>query len=150
MVAARANPQATKLTDAGRQYRGMSLMELGRTFVEDRRACACCLGKMEMASVLLGLTRAAGMQSTSDFPNILANVAGKRLRDGYRGAAALEYISRQSNAPDFKEKVVVQLAGIPGAAEGPRGGEYTYAKLGESAEVFHRHLWPHHRHNPAR
>lgn len=138
VVAARANPQATKLTDAGRQYRGMSLMELGRTFVEESQGVRLRnLGKMEMASVLLGLTRAAGMQSTSDFPNILANVAGKRLRDSYQEAPRLwKQISRQSNAPDFKEKVVVQLAGIPELQKVREGGEYTYAKLGESAEKY--------------
>ncbi|MDF2621412.1 MAG: peptidase phage prohead [Xanthobacteraceae bacterium] len=138
VVAARANPQATKLTDAGRQYRGMSLMELGRTFVEESQGVRLRnLGKMEMASVLLGLTRAAGMQSTSDFPNILANVAGKRLRDSYQEAPRLwKLISRQSNAPDFKEKVVVQLAGIPELQKVREGGEYTYAKLGESAEKY--------------
>lgn len=137
-VASRANPQATKLTDAGRQYRGMSLMELGRVYVEESQGVRLrSLGKMEMATALMGLNRAAGMHSTSDFPQLLANVASKRLRDTYESAPRLwRLISRQSNVPDFKEKAVVQLAGIPELKKVREGGEYTYATLSESVEKY--------------
>lgn len=137
-VASRANPQATKLTDAGRQYRGMSLMELGRVYVEESQGVRLrSLGKMEMATALMGLNRAAGMQSTSDFPQLLANVASKRLRDTYESAPRLwRLIARQSNVSDFKEKAVVQLAGIPELVKVREGGEYTYAKLSESVEKY--------------
>lgn len=137
-VASRANPQATKLTDAGRQYRGMSLMELGRVYVEESQGVRLrSLGKMEMATALMGLSRAAGMHSTSDFPQLLANVASKRLRDTYESAPRLwRLIARQSNVSDFKEKAVVQLAGIPELKKVREGGEYTYATLSESVEKY--------------
>lgn len=137
-VAARANPQATKLTEAGRQYRGMSLLELGRTYIEESQGVRVRnLGKMELSATVLGLTRAAGMQSTSDFGNLLANVAAKRLRDTYEQAPRLwRLIARQSNVPDFKEKAVVQLAGIPELLKVREGGEYSYAKMSDTVEKY--------------
>lgn len=137
-LAARANPQVTKLTDAGREYRGMTLLELGRSYVEDTHGVRLRnLSKRELANVLLGLERSAGMHSTSDFKNLLANVVSKRLRDTYSSAPSLwRMISRQSNAPDFKEKAVLQLAGMPELKKVREGAEYTYASLSDSVEKY--------------
>lgn len=134
----RANPQAVALTDAAREFRGMTLLELGRTYVEDTQGVRLRnLSKRELANVLLGLERSAGMISTSDFKNLLANVVSKRLRDTYAGAPRLwRQIARQSNAPDFKEKAVLQLAGMPELKKVREGAEYTYAGLSESAEKY--------------
>ncbi|GGG48049.1 hypothetical protein GCM10008026_31630 [Chelatococcus composti] len=145
-VALRANPQAIVTNDeasrtlvaAAREWRGMSLLEMGRAFVEDTHGVRLRgLSKRELAGVLLGLTRAAGMMSTSDFPNLLANVASKRLRDAYRAAPQTwRPLCRQSNAPDFKERAIVQLAGMPEFQRVREGGEYTYASLSESVERY--------------
>lgn len=134
----RANPQAVALTDAAREFRGMTLLELGRSYVEDTQGVRLRnLSKRELANVLLGLERSAGMISTSDFKNLLANVVSKRLRDTYAGAPRLwRQIARQSNAPDFKEKAVLQLAGMPELKKVREGAEYTYAGLSESAEKY--------------
>jgi hypothetical protein len=119
----RANPNALPANDplreAARNWRGMSLLEAGRTFLEETQGVRLRgLGKRELATVLLGLdtlgSRAAGMHSTSDFANLLANVANKRLRDAYAAAPSFwKRLGRQSNNPDFKEKSVVQLPRRP-------------------------------------
>ncbi len=134
----RANPSATKLTDAAREWRGMTMMEMGRTYVEETRNVRLRgLGKNEMASVILGLEVRAGMMSTSDFGNLLANVASKRLRDGY-GTAVQTWrpFSRQSNAPDFKERAIVMMSGIPEFKKVREGGEFTYADFTDSIEKY--------------
>lgn len=134
----RANPSAVKLDDSARAWRGMSLLEMGRVYVEDTQGVKLRgLGKRELAGVLLGLDRRSGMMSTSDFPQLLANVASKRLRDGY-GTARQTWrpFCRQSNAPDFKERAVVQLSGMPELKKVREGQEYTYAALGESVEKY--------------
>ena len=135
----RANQGAVELTDAARDYRGMSLLEMGRAYLEDTHGVRLRgLNKRELASVVLGIgeTR-AGMLSTSDFPKLLGNVVGARLRDAYGTATKTWTVfSRQNNAPDFKERAIVQLAGIPEFKKVREGGEYSYAKLSESSEKY--------------
>lgn len=137
----RANPK-TKLTDAGRQWRGMSLMEMGRTYHEsvtgDRLRG---LGKMDLAARLLGLdglaVRSGGAMSSSDFPNILANVVAKRLRSAYEVAPQnWKRLSRQNNAPDFKARAITQLSNLPNLKLIKEGGEYTHAALADSKESY--------------
>ena len=134
----RANPQATELTPAAREWRGMSLIEIGRLYVEETRGVRLRgLGKNELAGVLLGMDTRSGMLSTSDFGNLLANVASKRLRDGYKTAVQTwRPFSRQSNAPDFKERAIVQLSGMPEFKKVREGQEYTHASLSDSVEKY--------------
>ncbi|WIG52487.1 MAG: ATP-dependent Clp protease proteolytic subunit [Afipia sp.] len=137
----RANPSAVKITDAAREWRGMSLMEMGRTFYEQTTGNKLRgLGKMELASRLLNLDtglRGGGMLSTSDFPNILANVVAKRLRNAYEVAPQnWKKLARQSNAPDFKSRAVMQLSNLPNLKKIREGGEYSHAALADSKEQY--------------
>jgi len=143
----RAAPQAIRgdneenrnRIDAARAWRGMSLIEMGRSFIEETQGVRLRgLSKMEIATVLLGLdmTR-AGAMSTSDFPNILANVASKRLRDAYQVAPQnWKLISRQSNLPDFKERAVNQLSNLPKFKKVREGEEYQMTALSDGAEKY--------------
>jgi phage major head subunit gpT-like protein len=139
----RANPSAIKITDAAREWRGMSLMEMGRTFVEQTQGVKLRgLGKMELASRLLGLESGfragagAGM-STSDFPAVLANVISKRLRSAYEVAPQnWKKLARQNNAPDFKTRAITQLSNLPNLKPLKEGGEYQHAALADSKEQY--------------
>lgn len=150
----RANPQAISGDDtvgreriaAARQFRGMSLLEVGRAFMmEGRQVNLRGLSRMEVATVLLGMRQAsdfgiragAGMHSTSDFANILANVASKRLRDAYTAAPQTwKPFCRQANNPDFKTKSVVQLSSAPAFLRVREGQEYSYGGLTEGVEQY--------------
>ncbi|MGC2774330.1 MAG: prohead protease/major capsid protein fusion protein, partial [Bradyrhizobium sp.] len=139
----RANPGGVKLAPEAREWRGMSLMELGRTFHEQTTGERLRgLGKMELAGRLLGIDngmgmRSGGMMSTSDFPNILANVISKRLRQAYDVAPQhWKRLSRQNNAPDFKERAVMQLSSLPQLKRITEGGEYTYAGMTDAKESY--------------
>jgi hypothetical protein len=141
-IVLRANPRGLADKDPARelarQYRGMSLMEVGRVFTEETSGVKLRgLDKREMASVLLGLDTRAGMHSTSDFANLLANVASKRLRNAYEVAPQnWKKIGRQSNNPDFKEKSVVQLSSAPTFKKVREGGEFTYGGLTDGVEKY--------------
>lgn len=126
------------LLAAARQWRGMKLIEMGRTYFEDVHGVKLRgLSTNELCDTLLGNKRAAGMQSTSDFPEILANVASKRLRDTYRAAVQTwRPFCRQNNAPDFKSRAIVQLTGMPELKKIREGEEYTFASLAESVERY--------------
>jgi hypothetical protein len=90
-IVLRANPQALKADAKEREmahnWRGMSLLETGRAFIEETQGIRLRgLSRMELASVCLGMQTRAGMHTTSDFANLLANVASKRLRAAYEVA----------------------------------------------------------------
>lgn len=134
----RANPNAVKLDDASRQWRGMTLLEMGRAYLEDVQGVRLRgLGRMEVASVVLGLTRAAGQQSTSDFPLILANTANKRLQAAYQGWPSLwKQFCRRSNATDFKTRYVNRLSEAPRLEKVLENGEFKYGKVTEQGESY--------------
>ncbi len=138
----RANPASVKLTDEARAWRGMSLMEMGRTFVEETQGVKLRgLGRMELAGALLGLPSnlrsAGGAMTTSDFPNLLANVISKRLRSAYEVAPQnWKKLSRQNNAPDFKARAIVQLSNMPNLKPVKEGGEFTRMALADSKESY--------------
>jgi hypothetical protein len=140
----RANPQALPANaperEMARNYRGMRLLEVGRLFFEEAHGVKLRgLGTLELAGALLGMTqvRAAGMHSTSDFANLLANIATKRLRDAYGLAPqTFKAFSRQSNNPDFKAKSVVQLSAAPAFKLVREGQEYSYGGLTDGKEQY--------------
>jgi hypothetical protein len=125
------------LSDNGRRYRSMSLLEIGREYLElhsiDTRG-------MERASLLRDMLqfRSGGMSSTSDFPSLLANVANKRLRSAYdENAPSYMIWARQApNAPDFREISVVQLSGAPDLLQVPEHGEFKYGTMKDGAEKY--------------
>jgi hypothetical protein len=99
------------------------------------------LSKFELATRLLGLdplgSRAIGLNSTSDFANVLANVINKRLRNAYELAPQnWKKIGRQSNNTDFKQKSVVQLSSAPIFKQVSEGQEFSYGGLTDGAEKY--------------
>lgn len=132
----RVDPRV-KLTDNGRLYRGMSLLELGRDFLEARGVNTRGMDRLTLATRILTF-RAPGMHSTSDFPQLFANVANKRLRSAYDenpGTYGV-WARRAPNAPDFKEIKVVQLSGAPELLKTNEHGEFTYGTMADGAENY--------------
>lgn len=126
---------AVALDDNGRRFRGMSLLEIGRDFVEARGVQTRGMEKMQLAAAIL--TR-AGQLGTSDFPSILANVANKRLRMAYmenQGSYAI-WARRAPNAPDFKSINVTQLSGAPDLLQTNEAGEFKYGTMTDSGETY--------------
>lgn len=139
----RANPGAVKIAgdSPARQWRAMtSILEMGRVYIEETTGQRLRhLNKRELAGAVLGLEsgRRDGGMSTSDFPNILANVINKRLRNAYEVAPQhWKRLGRESNAPDFKSKAVVQLSNAPNLPVIKEGGEYTYSALADGKESY--------------
>ena len=128
---------STKLDDNGRQYRGLSLIEMGRDFLEAHGQNTRGLDRMTLASRMLNF-RAGGPMGTSDFSTLFANVANKRLRSAYdenAGTYAL-WARRAPNAPDFKNMSVVQLAGAPDLLQTNEAGEFKYGAMTDGGETY--------------
>ena len=125
------------LDDNGRQYRGMSLLELGRDFLEASGVNTRGMDRLQLASRMLTF-RSGGPMGTSDFASLFANVANKRLRGAYDenpGSYAL-WARRAPNAPDFKSMSAVALSGAPDLLQTNEAGEFKYGKLTDGAETY--------------
>jgi len=127
----------TKIDDNGRQYRGMSLIEIGRDFLEAHNVQTRGQDRMQLAGSILHF-RAGGMHGSSDFSTLFANVANKRLRNAYDenpGTYAL-WARRAPNAPDFKNLSVAQLSGAPDLLQTNEHGEFKYGKMTDGGESY--------------
>lgn len=125
------------LDENGRQYRGLSLIEMGRDFLEAHGVQTRGLDRMTLASRMLNF-RAAGSMGTSDFSSLFANVANKRLRNAYDENAGTYglWARRAPNAPDFKNMSVVQLAGAPDLLQTNEAGEFKYGAMSDGGETY--------------
>jgi hypothetical protein len=126
-----------KLDDNGRQYRGMSLLELGRDFLVAHDRNTPGMDRVTLAGEMLNY-RSGGLHGTSDFASLFANVANKRLRGAYEenaGTYAL-WARRAPNAPDFKQMSVVQMSGAPDLMKVNEAGEYTYGTVTDGATSY--------------
>lgn len=124
-----------------RRFRGMGLLDMARRSVQLAGGNPDGLTRREVALAALNLDsdarRAAGMMSTSDFPNVLANTVSRSLRAAYQLAPrTFTGWARRSTAPDFREKAVTQLSELSKMQKVNEGGEYKMLTFGDSAEKY--------------
>ncbi|WP_298959057.1 prohead protease/major capsid protein fusion protein [uncultured Methylobacterium sp.] len=141
----RFDPRGVQLTDHAREFRGMTLLEIGSLCLEGRGMRTRGMGKHERAQAMLKMRseaseiamRSGGSLSTSDFPNILANVANKTLRMGYQAAPqTFRPLVRVVTVPDFKPVSRVQLGEAPRLEKVNESGEFKRGKMGDAAEKY--------------
>jgi hypothetical protein len=130
----RAQPQAFAMTDRAREYRGMRLIDVARDCLE---AGGVRTRGMTPNEIAYQATRAAGLQSTSDFPLILAAVAGKRLRQAYTGTPrTFQTWARGTTATDFKPMYPTQIGNFPALKPVMEGAEFSYGSIAEGRESY--------------
>lgn len=132
----RLNPRA-ELNDNGRQYRGMSLIEIGRDFLSAKGINTRGMSRMELAGAMLQY-RDGGFMGASDLPNLFASVANKRLRGAYDENAGTYsmWARRAPNAPDFKSMNPIVLSGAPDLLKVNEHGEFKYGKMTDGKETY--------------
>jgi hypothetical protein len=126
-----------QMTDNGRRFRGMSMLELGRDMLETAGVNTRGMDRMQLAGRMLTF-RSGGFHTTSDFAGITANVANKRLRAGYEEnpGTYTRWARRAPNAPDFKTIKVVQLSAMPDLLKVNEHGEFKYGSVSDGAEDY--------------
>jgi phage head maturation protease len=131
----RVNP-TTKL-DAGREFRGMDLLDMARFSLESRGISTKGWSKREVAQAALGIGE-RGYHSSSDFPIVLGNTVNRTLRAAYDAQVrTFQAFSRRATASDFKEITRAQISGLVGNFDSiPEGGEYKEATLTEGKETY--------------
>ncbi len=134
----RLSPGHFKLDEAGRLYRGMNMLDIGRAYLQARGVRVTNMSKNQLAGEALGLTNRSGMHTTSDFADLLANVANKTLRRAYEEAPQTFLpLGVQVSIPDYKTVSRVQFGDAPSLLEIKEHGEYTSGTIGEGKEQYH-------------
>jgi hypothetical protein len=128
---ARIRPGVLKgeAAELGREYRSYTLLELARQYLESRGVNTRGMSKTEL------VTR--GFHSTSDFPLLFSNLAGKTLDAAYQEEPhTWQPLARQRNLPDFKQAADLIVAGALTPELLLEGGEYKAGTLTEG-----QHTW---------
>jgi phage major head subunit gpT-like protein len=114
------------------EFSGLSLRELARMSLEMRGIRLASHDPMAMIGQAMGSVVMAGQLSTSDFVNILANVANKAMLKGYEEAAENFNIwTGVGTLTDFKTAKRVDLGLFPSLAVVDEGAEYSYATMSD-------------------
>ena len=126
----RARPQQNKLEELGRKFRHMSLMDVLRFENEKIR------GKNSWEISREDLIRAA-YSTTSDFPNILSNVANKSLMQGYTYMEQTfePFVTRKA-IKDFKQGKAVQMGEFPELVQKDESGEFKSGSISDGGEDY--------------
>jgi phage major head subunit gpT-like protein len=115
----------------------MTLMEIGRDILKRRGIDTKGLSKAELAGAMLGMETRGGFHSTSDFANIVLNVANKTLRSAYEAAPqTFKPFARQVTAPDFKTIARVQLGDAPSLEKVNESGEFKRGTISDGKEQY--------------
>jgi hypothetical protein len=107
----------------------MTLLELSREFLASAGVNVRGMSRDEIA------TRA--LHSTSDFPEILAAVTNKTLRQAYEAyPQTFKPFCRQVQASDFRDITRVQLGEAPQLQKVNEAGEFKRGTIGEARERY--------------
>jgi len=125
----RYDPGRFALSEPAREWRGLSLIEIARGWLEAEGVRVRGLSRDEIA------TRA--LHSTSDFPAILAGVTNKTLRNAYDTAPrTYPAIARRTTVADFKLVHRLQLGEAPQLERVNQSGEFKRGTIGEAQETY--------------
>jgi hypothetical protein len=116
-------------TDEGKQAYQMTCLEMCRSYLGSRGVSTLGMSKNEVVS--------RAFHSTSDFPNLFANVANKTLLAAYaEEPQTWQPLARQRNLPDFKQVSDLQIAGQIVPEQILEGGEYKSGTLTEGKATW--------------
>ncbi|WP_444980406.1 phage major capsid protein, partial [Methylobacterium trifolii] len=77
------------------------------------------------------------LQSTSDFPMLLADTVGRTLREAYSAApAGVKRLGRQTTARDFRAKHRIQFSAAPTLEPVNEHGEFKAGAMAEAQESY--------------
>ncbi len=126
------------LTDLGRKYRGMSLMDIARAYLQGRGMRVTDMAKTQLAGVALGLVDVrGGMHTTSDFTSLLADVANKTLRAAYEEQPqTFRPLVRPVSLADFKPVNRAQIGDAPALLEILEHGEYKSGTISDGKTTY--------------
>jgi len=125
---------SVKLTDNGRQYAYFNLQRLAETCCLMAGVRTAGLSPMRMVTLAMEMR---GAHASTDFPEILANVATKTLLDSFEGTPqTFSPFTRSTTAKDFKLISRTKLGDAPKLDLLPPNAEIKRGTIGEDAEKY--------------
>lgn len=116
--------------DRTNEFRGYSLLELARASLHRLNVSTKGMDKMAVVA-------AAFTHSSSDFDNLLADVANKSMMKGYEEAEeTFQKWTSAGTLPDFKAAKRVDLNTFPSLPAVVEGAEYKYVTVGDRGETI--------------
>jgi len=111
-------------------YNGMTLREYARMALTERGIGVSSYNPMQMVGLAL-------THSTSDFGNILLDVANKALLQGWDEAEeTFQRWTKKGQLSDFKTAHRVGMGGFPALRQVREGAEYKYVTTGDKSETI--------------
>ena len=119
----------SKPSDLAREFRGFTILEITREYLESRGVNTRGMSRNQLVE--------RGFHSTSDFPLLFSNLAGKRLDAAYAEEPhTWRPLATQRNLPDFKNASDLVVAGNLAPELLLEGGEYRAGTMVEG-----QHQW---------
>jgi len=116
--------------DPQNEYRGYSMIELCRAALGRKNITTKGMDRMQVVA-------AAFTHGTSDFTNLLADVAHKSMLKGYEESdETFQQWTSQGTLSDFKPVKRVDLNTFPALAKVEPGAEYRYVTVGDRGETI--------------
>ncbi|MBI1649869.1 prohead protease/major capsid protein fusion protein [Hyphomicrobium sulfonivorans] len=133
----RADPSVA-LTEDGRDFRGLTLIELARESLEIRGIRTRGMTRLDIAQhALQPQFRSGGLIATSDFATILSNVANITLRAAYDAAPqTFRPLVRVTSVSDFKPVTRAQLGEAPSLEKVNEHGEFKRGAIKDGGETY--------------
>ena len=117
-------------TEHDNVYNGMTLREYARMSLTERGIGVSSYNPMQMVGLAL-------THSTSDFGNILLDVANKALLQGWEDAPeTFEQWTKKGQLSDFKTAHRVGMGVFPSLRQVREGAEYKYVTTGDKGETI--------------
>lgn len=115
--------------ESGNKFNNFRLYDFAKFFADKAGEDTSMMSRGQIAEFAL--------HSTSDFPNLLANVANKKLQKAYTEAPARyrEFCSK-SNLADFKPTQITKVSGAATPALVKEGGEYEQSTITDGKETY--------------
>lgn len=116
-------------SEAARQFVGLSIPDIARDCLRHRG--------MTTTGFQHGQIIERALQTTSDFPLILADTVGRTLRQAYQSApAGIRRLARQTTAKDFRSKHRIQFSAAPTLEKVNEHGEFKAGAMAEAQESY--------------
>lgn len=117
------------------EFSGLTLREVARLCLDGQGVRTAGADPMRLVAMAFSPRMAGGMHSTSDFANILENIANKSMLKGYGEAEeTFDAWTARGTLSDFKPTKRVDLGLFPNLVRVQEGAEYTYATIGDRGE----------------
>lgn len=117
------------------EFSGLTLREIARSSLDLRGIKVKSVDPMAMVGT--AFTAPTASHSTSDFPQVLSNIANKSMLKGFTEAnTTYQLWTGKGNLSDFKTASRVDTGFFPALDEVKEGAEFTQATMSECGETY--------------